>query len=111
MAIDPPGPGSTYFNPDAFARPAVGTLGNLGRNNLQHPGTWSFDLALSRAFEFGESQRLEFRTEAYNVTNIFRPSNPSTTVTSRNFGVIRSARSPRILQFAVEVCFLGACRE
>jgi hypothetical protein len=99
------GPLSRYLNPSAFADPALGTIGNMGRNNIQGPGTWAFDMALSRIFRFRENQRLEFRTEAYNVTNSFRPGNPNTTFGNRNFGVIRTAADPRILQFALKYVF------
>src|SRR6185503_14564426 len=63
------GPLARYLNPVAFAAPAAGTTGNAGRNSVAGPGTWSFDIALSRAFRFREAQRVEFRAEAYNVTN------------------------------------------
>ena len=93
-----------YLNPDAFTEPDAGTFGNMGANNIRGPGTWDFDLALSRVFEFGESQRLEFRAEAYNVTNSFRARNPDTELGSR-FGQIRTSYAPRIMQFALKYLF------
>ena len=75
------------------------------QNTIQGPGVWSFDMALSRVFRFHEDQRLEFRAEAYNVTNSFRPQNPIATVNNANFGVIRLARDPRIMQFALKYVF------
>jgi hypothetical protein len=99
------GPLSRYLNPTAFADPALGTVGNMGRNNIQGPTTWAFDMALSRSFAFRENQRLEFRAEAYNVTNSFRPGSPNTSVTNRNFGVIRTSLDPRIMQFALKYVF------
>jgi hypothetical protein len=98
-------PNSSWLLPTAFANPATGKLGTLGRNSLQAPGSWSFDMALSRIFRFREDQRVEFRAEAYNVTNSFRPGNPSTSLSSSNFGLIRSSSSPRILQFALKYVF------
>jgi hypothetical protein len=62
-------------------------------------------VALSRIFRFRETQRLEFRAEAYNLTNSFRPGNPNTSVNNANFGVIRDSAEPRILQFAVKYVF------
>jgi hypothetical protein len=104
------GPLSRYLNPQAFALPALGTLGNLGRNSVRGPATWSFDIAVSRVFRFRETQRMEFRAEAYNLTNSFRPGNPNAVITNANFGVIRttatgSAGDPRILQFALKYIF------
>jgi hypothetical protein len=99
------GPLSNYLNPAAFAVPATATVGNIGRNSIQGPRTWAFDLALSRVFRFRETQRMEFRAEAYNVTNSFRPGNPSTNVNGNTFGVIRTSGDPRIMQFALKYVF------
>jgi Carboxypeptidase regulatory-like domain len=95
-----------FLNPNAFALPALGTLGNVGRNSVQGPAGWAFDVALSRGFAIREKQTLEFRAEAFNLTNSFRPVNPSTNFNSPNvFGIIREAQDPRILQFALKYVF------
>jgi hypothetical protein len=99
------GPMTNYFNAAAFALPALGTLGNMGRNNIQGPGTWQFDMALSRIFRIRESQRLEFRAEAYNVTNSFRPLTPATAFNSNTFGLLNASQPPRIMQFALKYVF------
>ena len=52
-----------------------------------------------------EIQRLEFRAEAYNLTNSFRPGNPSTILNESTFGQIRSSDTPRIMQFALKYAF------
>jgi hypothetical protein len=99
-------PGTRFLNPAAFALPALGTLGNGGRNSVRGPRQWTFDMALSRIFPVTDTQRLEFRVEAYNVTNSFRASNPSVVLADTNtFGVIRNALDPRILQFALKYLF------
>ena len=107
-------PGTNYLSRTAFAVPAAGTFGNVDRNSLRGLKTWSFDLSLSRVFRFTESQRIEVRAEAYNVTNSFRPLDPTTTNTaagrivsfsSGTFGVIRESMPPRILQFAMKYLF------
>jgi hypothetical protein len=112
------GPMTPYLDPAAFALPATGTTGNIGRNSIQGPATWSFDMALSRIFRFRESQRLEFRAEAYNITNSFRPGCAqglgtacptggveTSNLTSNVFGVLRNSMEPRILQFALKYAF------
>jgi hypothetical protein len=101
-------PNSQYLDPAAFAQPALGTLGNFGRVNVASPGTWQFDMALSRIFKFRENQSLEFRAEAYNVTNSFRPGLPGnafTTLSNNTFGQIRTSLDPRITQFALKYFF------
>jgi hypothetical protein len=99
------GPLTQYLNPAAFAVPAPGTLGNAGRGIVKLPYAWQFDLALARVFRFRESQSLEFRAEAYNVTNSFRPGDINLNLTSSQFGQIRTSLEPRIMQFALKYLF------
>ena len=94
-----------FLDPAAFAAPALGTFGNMGVGTVMGPGTWQFDLSLSRAFQFREAQRLEFRAEAFNVTNSFRMNNPETNFNSNIFGKVNSAKDPRIMQFALKYFF------
>jgi hypothetical protein len=96
---------TNWLNRAAYDLPALGTLGNIGRNNVVGPTNWSFDMALARSFRFREAQRFEFRAEAFNVTNSYRPGNPAAGLNSTNFGQIRTALSPRILQFALKYVF------
>jgi hypothetical protein len=96
---------TNYLNPSAFTLPALGSLGNMGPRNIAGPGTWQFDLALSRSFPLHERQRLEARAEAYNLTNSLRPDNPATALNSATFGQITSSKDPRILQFALKYVF------
>jgi hypothetical protein len=94
-----------YLNPAAFAPPASGTLGNMSPRNILGVGSWQFDTALSRTFRVKESQRLEFRAEAFNVLNGVRYNNPSTAINSNQFGRISTADDPRIMQFALKYVF------
>ena len=102
------GPFSLWLNPAAFKVPALGTFGNNRRNSILYVPTWSFDVALSRPFRINESQRMEVRVEAFNVTNSFRAGVPAATFTnvaSPQFGQIRTALEPRIMQFALKYVF------
>jgi outer membrane receptor protein involved in Fe transport len=53
----------------AFARPAVGTFGNVGRNQLRGPKYWRTDASLFKEFRFTENKQLEFRIEVGNLFN------------------------------------------
>jgi hypothetical protein len=112
-------PSSSWFNRDAFAPPALGTLGNSGTRAVAAPGHFDFNMALVRSFRLKESQRVEFRWEVYNVTNSFRPllamsgdqrmstctTCVSTEITNPLFGQLRISDDPRIMQFALKYLF------
>jgi hypothetical protein len=98
-------PNTYWLNKAAYVTPALGTLGNAGTRTVAGPSQWDFDMALSRNFRLKETQRLEFRWEAYNVTNSFRPVNPNADVTNALFGQIRASRPPRVMQFALKYMF------
>jgi hypothetical protein len=63
------------------------------------------DASLARTFDIREKQRIEIRSEAYNVTN--SPDTPSTNLTNGTFGQINSAanNSERDMQFALRYIF------
>jgi hypothetical protein len=96
-----------YLNPAAFVLAPVGQEGTIGRNSILGPGTWQFDMALSRTFRVREQQTVEFRAEAFNVTNSFRMdvTKVTSTLNSGNFGQVTGALDPRIMQFALKYLF------
>jgi hypothetical protein len=97
--------GDTLWNRAAFAQPALGTYGNMGFFSARGLSSWSLDAALSRQFQLVEGQRIEFRAEAFNVTNSVRANTPTTAITSPNFGRITAVQAPRIMQFALKYVF------
>jgi len=72
-----PAPCVSYYNTAAFAAPAAGSYGNMGVGSLRGPGFWEWDQTLSRQFQLTESQHIELRLEAFNVTNSVRLYLPS----------------------------------
>ena len=60
---------NAWFNTAAFAQPAPGQFGNIGRNTLRGPGINNFDLALFKNFDLGMGSRLQFRFESFNAFN------------------------------------------
>jgi hypothetical protein len=65
------------------------------------------DRVLVRAppFTKQETNRLEFRAEAFNVTNSVRKGNLALALNSNQFGQITSDRDARIMQFALKYIF------
>jgi hypothetical protein len=105
IADDSGRPLTFWYNRNAFANPDLGTIGNSGTRQIAGPGHFDFNLALVRSFRLKESQRFEFRYEVYNMTNSFRPLNPSNELTDPNFGQLRRSDEPRIMQFALKYLF------
>ena len=94
-----------WLDPNAFAQPATGTLGNMPRNVVRGPAIRDLDLALTRVFPLGH-QNIEIRAEAFNAFNWFVPGTPSLTLSSATFGQISSvAVPPRVVQLAAKFTF------
>jgi hypothetical protein len=70
------------------------------------PGYWNWDATVSKHFPVTERLRLEFRFEAYNLTNSFMLSNPNMTVTSSLFGrSTGQANQGREMQYTMRLHF------
>jgi hypothetical protein len=110
---------NNWFNPAAFAIPAKGTWGDLGRYIARGPGYYEFDTALQKKFAITERMSLKFRAEAFNLFNHPIYANPSGSIGSNpqspsaSFGTITSilntgavgTGTPRRLQFALRLDF------
>jgi hypothetical protein len=76
---------SGNFNPGQFTSPNGG-FGNLGRNALRGPDLFTYNLSLFKNFVLAENLKLEFRGEAYNLTNSSNLSNPVSMLGMPGFG-------------------------
>lgn len=97
--------GYQWLNAAAFASPDPGSYGNLVVNSIAGPARFNIDMGLVRSFRIGSERQIQFRAEAFNLTNRVQLDNPVTTLTSPNFGFITSAGDPRIVQIAVKFLF------
>jgi Carboxypeptidase regulatory-like domain/TonB dependent receptor len=93
-----PAPCISYFNSAAFAPASPGSYGNMGVGSLRSPGFWEWDQTISRQFKIKESQSIEIRAEAFNVTNSVRfyiapTGDNAMLLTSPTFGNITEAAS------------------
>jgi len=82
-----------YITKAAFANPATGSFGNIGRNALYGPGFGSVDFSVFKTTQIRERLRAEFRAEIFNLFNRVNYANPSTTFSSSSFGQITSTRN------------------
>jgi len=108
----------------AFAIPAAGSFGNLGRNTFYGPGFTNVDLALIKNTKITERLNLQFRADAFdlfNHPNFGQPGPtgatgvvilPTTATALSSFSTITSTRFPtadsgssRQLQLALKLQF------
>ena len=111
-----------YFDPCAFAVPEIGFLGNLGRNTLRGPKFANLDFSLSKDTAvgmLGESGRLEFRAEIFNILNHANFDIPTRTVFAATTTAVppvepvlatagrinSTASASRQIQFALKLLF------
>lgn len=96
---------SRWFNTAAFATAPQFTIGTASRNPVRGPGYRNLDLALSRRVNLQAARALEFRLEAFNVTNTPPLGAPNGIYGSAAFGSITTAGDPRVIQVAVKFLF------
>ena len=83
-----------WLDINAFARAPLGTWGNCGTGVARAPGYRNIDAALSKRFDVGGDRHLEFRAEAFNLTNTPSFGPPGRDIGNPNtFGVITSTVS------------------
>jgi hypothetical protein len=73
---------SNWLNPAAFALPAKGTHGNLGRFIARGPGNFEIDGSLTKSFKLSERFALNFRAAAFNLLNHPGYKNPASALGS-----------------------------
>jgi hypothetical protein len=94
-----------YFHPTSFSIEALGQFGNSRRRFFHGPGINNFSMALAKTSKITESTELQLRVEAFNVFNHAQFINPSGEINNDTFGIVTSARDPRILQLGVKFAF------
>lgn len=98
--------GSGYLNAAAFRLPVSFEFGNTPRLDSRNrgPRTVNLDFSLIKNMPITESTRLQFRAEAFNLTNTPVFGLPNTTVGNPGFGVIGGqANQPRNLQLGLKL--------
>jgi len=99
------GAGTTWLDRSAFKEPVSGTLGNSGIGVVRGPGWKTFSLALAKWFSLTERWKVEFRSEADNLTNTPQFSSPNRNASSATFGEITGSQGDRSIQFALKLHF------
>jgi len=95
-----------WFDTTALSSPAVWNIGNAGRGLIWGPGLRSLDFTISKFFSFTERVRLQYRAEAYNLSNSPYFANPNVVVGAGTYGRITAvSNSARQIQMALKLYF------
>jgi len=99
-----------YFNISAFTVETLGVLGTSNRRFFHGPGINNWDIGLLKDLKLTERTSFQFRAEFFNIFNHAQFMNPDGNITHGvppigTFGLVTSARSPRIGQFAIKFQF------
>ena len=101
---------STLADPeDQGGTPRFGTCGS---NILRGPGLINADMGIFRRFQPTERLSVQFRAEAFNVTNTPHFATPTASISSSNFGVVtgmantgREGNDQRVFRFGLRLAF------
>jgi hypothetical protein len=117
---------TAWFNPASFAAPPACAVysasnpvpcavGNTQRNQFRGPGYFSDNLSLFKSFPVFRESSLEFRVDAFNLTNTPAFGLPNGTLGSNlgkitgtlssGVGNVNGVGGPRVLQAAVKITF------
>ncbi|MEO7144948.1 MAG: TonB-dependent receptor, partial [Bryobacteraceae bacterium] len=99
----PDGAPNRYFNKTAFRSEALGGVGNSSRRFFHGPGFNNFDFGLHKSTRITESTSLQIRAEFFNLFNHAQFLNPNGNYSSSRFGIVTSARDPRIGQVSAKI--------
>jgi Carboxypeptidase regulatory-like domain/TonB dependent receptor len=92
-----------YFLPSAFAKNTVlGTFGTANRRFFHGPGFNNTDYGLLKRTAIKERMAFEIRGEFFNIFNHAQFNNPGGNIDGSSFGIVTSARPPRIGQVSAK---------
>ncbi len=101
-----------YFDPNIFNNDPnidptlTGRYGNAKRTICCGPGIQNFDISLQKNTPISERFTTQFRAEFFNAFNHTQFFNPDGSVSDgADFGRIKRARDPRLIQFAMKLIF------
>ncbi len=110
--LNPKSNGGYWFDPTSYTEdtsvvPSLfGRIGNAKRTVCCGPPVNNFDFVLHKVTPLGDKARIELRAEFFNLfnhTQFFNPDGNSTN--GEDFGRIKRAKDPRLMQLAVKVFF------
>jgi hypothetical protein len=105
LNITDPRSGQPYFNTALFSVEDLGKLGTSPRRFFAGPGINNFDIAFLKDTNLYEGSKLEFRAELFNAFNHTQFGQPNGNINDAAFGLVTTARPPRIVQMSLKLLF------
>jgi hypothetical protein len=99
------GDSTRHLNPAAFARPAPGQLGTLGKGAVRGTPISTVDFSVAKNWRFQERYGFQFRAEFFNLLNHTNFVGFDTDIRNVSFGTLNAAQAPREIQLGVKFTF------
>jgi hypothetical protein len=99
------GDATRHLNPAAFARPAPGQLGTLGKGSVRGKPITNFDVSMAKNWRYRERYGFQFRAEFFNVLNHPNFVGFDTDIRNSTFGTLNATQGSREIQLGIKFTF------
>jgi len=103
VITDPRNPANRYFNKQAYSTEPLGGVGDSARRFFHGPGFNNFDFGVHKVTRITEKTSLLVRAEWFNLFNHAQFGGPNGNFSSSRFGLVTSAKDPRIGQLSAKI--------
>ena len=94
-----------HLNPAAFATPAAGQLGTLGKGSVRGKPITNIDFSMGKNWRFRERYKFQFRAEFFNIFNHPNFVGFDTDLRNGTFGRLTTVQSSREIQLGIKFIF------
>ncbi len=94
-----------FIDTSCFQNTQQGFFGNSAKAPISGPGLNNFAIGIQKDFPLAEGRFVQLRAEMFNAFNHAQFRNPNGNAANRSFGLVGSARQPRLVQMALKVVF------
>jgi hypothetical protein len=94
-----------HLNPAAFATPAPGQFGTLGKGAVRGKAIQTIDFSVGKNWRIQERYGLQFRAEFFNLFNHTNFVGFDTDLRNTTFGTLTAAQAPREIQLGIKFTF------
>jgi hypothetical protein len=96
---------NNWVNRAAFANAPDNRFGNAPVGNVEAPGLQTYNLSVSKNFQFHERFRMRYQADFFNAFNIANFTGLNNNLASSAFGTLPTAYPPRKIQMQLKLTF------